>query len=446
MNRLKRFITSRRVVISLIGVAVLELLVGVFFPQRFLTPPATLAAWYAAHPFLERLAGPLGLDHLYTSPLFSLTILLFSISLAVSSYDQFGKAWRLTFGPPAATAGDFLAVRHGEAAVSSLMRAKGYWRMFGDEQVQRFVRHPWGYWGRFLLHLGMVLVIVAALTVFLTMKRGLVELYEGQVFTPADALAVAETGLLAERLRLPVAVRMASIVTEFWETGDLKQLATVLEFGESGGAIREQRLAINETIRYKGLQVYQSPTAGRAFFLEFVEANGKRHREILMLPRPLKKDAAGYRDFVFPWLLSRLQTKYYADVGKESLDSERPLFVLRLAADDEKPAELSLAPGASGTLGPYQVRLSRTENWAGVIFVEESGMAGVFFGFFVIILGATLIYCTPPRDVVLRRSGDGCLIGWTAARFAGFYQGEMQELIRALGEAGRNHSAKGNNE
>ncbi len=436
MNRLRRFLLSRRTVTGSLAALLLFFAAGFFFPQRFLTTPEEMAAWQLAHPVPAWLSKVLGFDHIYTSPLFAAVLLVFSASLAVSTFDQFLLAQRRTFAAPrqeAEATGSGQGVGTDLEAIGTALRQKGYLRTYGEETVLRFVKHPWGLWGKFLLHLGMLLVICSSLCLLLTTRRGLLHLYEaGEVYVAGSPVTSQEVGLLAGRsFTLPVSVRLASIVPEFWETDDLKQLTTTVEIGEPDGTVREQRLTINQGFRYAGMKVYQSSSFGMAFFLRFTGPDGMVRKATLRIPHPTRRDQAGYRDATLPWLLPVLQAKYYADAEKERMLGEDPLLVLRLSHGPES-SELALRPGESGVLGEHTVLLQRVEKWGGVIFVRSFGMGGVFCGFSLLVLGGALLYFTVPRQVVLERTGDGYRYAFRAAHFAGMYEEEFRELERAL--------------
>lgn len=434
MKTIRFFFLARRTVMSFLVAVLLELLAGGTVPQRFLTPTDALTAWHLAHPLVSWLIIFLGLDHLFTSPLFIATLFLFSISLAISIHEQCAKAWSKTFAPPsllpAGTAD--IAANHAET-LHRRLRAQGYLHTWGSGPSSRFTRHPWGYWGLPFLHLGILLVIVASLTVFLTTSRGLVELHEDQIVLPGEPIAEEEHGLLARPFRLPMAMRMISVERNYWETDDLKQLTTNLQFVEADGSRQEQRLGINQTGMYKGLKMYQSPTSGMAFSLDFRDAFGIIKRALLLSPRPLTKGTASYRDFRLPWLLTELRTKYYTDIDRQDIESDRPQLVLQLAANEGPPDEVALLPGEEGRLGPYTVRLVDVKKWAGIVCLESTGMPGVFGGFFLLIIGSILQYFTPPREVLVTTMKDGRLkIFWRASRFCGLYTDEFKQLRRGL--------------
>ncbi len=431
MKSIRSFFLSRSTVTTLLVAILLELLAAGIVPQRFLTPVDAFSAWHQANPVLSQVVVFLGLDHLYTSPLFAVTLTIFSLSLALSTYEQCVGAWRKTLAPPKSLPRKEKGVPIADVeALCNRLAASRYIRTWSDGESSRYIRNPWGHWGLPLLHLGLLILIGASLLVFLTSSRGLLELYEGQIAVAGDPMNFTEHGLFAPSPSLPMTVRMTGIQREYWDTDELKQLALSLQFINPDGSRDDHRLVVNRSIRYKGLKIHQSMTSGKAFFLEFLDGEGGVNRGLLLIPRPLSKDSAGYRDFRLPWMFSRLHAKYYSDADRKWIEGERPQLVLRLGSD-----EVSLLPGENGRIGSFDVRLVDVKNWAGIVFADSFGMAGLFAGFCLLLLGCFLQYLTPPREVFLvSRTGEMVSVYWRAGRLTTLDSDEFEHLQHGLRE------------
>lgn len=142
---------------------------------------------------------------------------------------------------------------------------------------------------------------------------------------------------------------------------------------------------------------------------------------------------AGYanlKSYEIPYLI---KAKYFADADKKSMLSQHPLLVMRLVDKGRVIGEVSLKNGESGQLGPYTATVTGISKWAGMIFVDITGMPGIFLGFFIIIIGGGLTYFMPPREFYLRKEGDGFSITWKATRFESFYEEEYEKVSSAFG-------------
>ncbi|ABB30835.1 hypothetical protein GeomeDRAFT_0910 [Geobacter metallireducens RCH3] len=428
---LKRFFLSRKTVISLILLMLGAILLGYSFPQRFLTSPPELDKWQLANPALAKLSRVLALDHVYTSPWFAVLLVLFLVSLCFSTWEQFRLALRKS--REGGAGGESFESAAGAAELAAGLRSLGYLRMGGRDGATRFVRHPWGYWGNFLLHLGIVVSIASSLVILLYEKRAVIDLLEGEVHKPGADWIKEERGLLAGKLVLPDAVRLDRVVPEYYDNDNMRQLTTDFSFVDAAGRPTPLSMHINKSIRYKGVRIFQGKSYGRAFFVKFTGQDGQEHGEVFSLDQPTDRNTASYKDFVLPWLPSALKTKYYGDADRRSLDGSNPLFVMRLMEGGKAVAELPLKVGETGRLGGYTAQLVKVERWGGLIFIDTTGMAGIFLGFFIVCLGGSLSYFCPPRECSLSPSGEGCRLSWRATRFERLYRDEFDYLRRLAG-------------
>lgn len=433
MIKIKKLLLSRKTVLSLILLILGTIILSYLFPQRFLTSPDELKKWHDLHPFWAQWHKMLGLDHVFTTPWFAALLFLFLVALLIATYEQIKISIKKTFGQgiPSGEKSSKLSVPEGE--LISAIKKQGYFKIAGNQTWFRFVKHPWGYWGNVLLHLGIVITIASSLLIVLTQKRGLLHLVEGEVHIPGSQWYDESKGILAGNFILPEAVRVDNVISEFWETDDLKQLRTTLSFIDPQGRFTQHALAINSPVNYKGIRIYQTQDFGDAFFVEFNDKDGRRIGKILQMQNPLQKDKPSYRNFQLEEMPYLLKAKYFADAEKNSMNSTNPLLVLRLVDDEKVVSELPLKNGESGQLGPYMVQLAGVSKWSGFIFVDITGMPGIFFGFFIIILGSGLTYFMPPREFYVKKEDSEISLMWKASRFESLYREEHEKVLSELG-------------
>ena len=430
----KRFFLSRKTVIFLLLLMLGAVVTSKIFPQRFVTTPAELQKWNLDNPLLATLSKSLALDHVYSSPWFALLLLFFVISLSVSTCEQWKNAVRKTFGG-AEGGGKTFRLTGSLETVKAELRALGYLRVGVNCAALRFVKHPWGYWGNFLLHLGMVVVIASSLLIVVTEKRGDLQLYEGELHNPEMPWIFESKGVLAERLLLPAAVRLDRVIPEYWANDEVKQLSTEFSFIAPNGEETRHSIKINQRFNYSGVRVFQGKRYGDAFFVSFTDSEGQSQDRIFYLSKPAKRDKSTYEDFTLDWSPYQLKTKYYADAEKKGMTGTNPLLVLRLVNNDAVLGELPLRVGDQGKLGPYTAHLVRVVPWGTLAFVDNTGMPGLFLGFFIIIWGASLAYFTPPREFHVREESGGLLLTWKATRFEACYHDEL-DTLRNLDQPG----------
>lgn len=435
----KKILLARTTVLTLIVMTLGVMLVGSFIPQKFLLTPKGAAKWHADYPILAPLAEQLGLQQIYTHPLFAGIIMFASVSLLFSCVEQCRISWRRTFANNLQT-GDVseFASAAGPAKVTDWLRQRGYIRVASGAGTVRLCRNPWGFWGNALLHVGMLIVIVSSLWIALTQQRGLVHLAVGELFSPGDKWFTTEKGLLADDFRLDRPVRLDGITYEFWPTYGVKNIASMLTFSGSGQMSETRTVEINNILHVEGVRIYQAADFGHAFYLEIVAPAGERKIYQLLIAHQEKPDKPSYEDFPDIFGPGRaLRAKYYADADKRSLTRENPLLVLRLDDNGRQLGQLPLITGGAGAIDQYHFRLLKVDRWSGLIFVRLFGISGVFFGFLVIICGSALNYFTPPREVTVRLlPGGDSLVSWRAVKFSEFYQDEFAALNAAFNRGG----------
>lgn len=435
----KRTLLARTTVLTVIVMTLGVMLVGSFVPQKFLLTPKGAAKWHADYPILAPLAEYLGLQHIYTHPLFAGIIILASVSLLFSCVEQCRGSWRRTFatGLPAGEASEF-ATTAGPAKVADWLQQRGYIRIASGEGSVRLCRNPWGFWGNALLHAGMLIVIVSSLCIALTQQRGLLHLAVGEVFLPGGKWLSTEKGLLANDFHLDRPVRLDGITYEFWPTYGVKNIASTLTFSGSDKMSETRTVEINNILYFKGVRIYQAVDFGHAFYLEIVAPAGERNTYQLLIAHQEKPEKPSYEDF--PDMLGpgrTLRAKYFVDPEKRSLSRENPLLVLRLDEKGTELGQLPLSAGGEGAIGNYHFRLLKVDRWSGLIFVRLFGISGVFFGFFVIICGSALNYFTPPREVTVRLlPGGDSIVSWRAVKFSEFYLDEFAALRAEFNKGG----------
>ena len=436
IRKIKRFFLSRKTILSLILLILAAIFIAYLFPQRFSTTYSEMEKWQQANPAWVPLVDLLGLDHVHTTPWFAVLLLAFLISLIISTFKQIKISIKNTFGHGVTSGGKNFRVNATEEETVTAIKRQGYFQIARNQSMQRFVKYPWVYWGCVLLHFGIVFAIASSLIVVLTEKRGLLQLVEGELYVPGTTWVTEEKGLLTGRFILPEAVMLDNVIPEFWETDDLRNLTTTLSFSDPQGRFKRYTLGINKTINYRGIKVYQSQSFGDAFFVKLTDKEGRKTGLILQLQNPDKRHNASFsnrQSYEMPYLL---RVKYFTDAEKKSMLSTNPLLVMRLIDKGTVIGEVSLKNGESGKFGPYTATVAGISRWAGIIFVNITGMPGIFLGFFIIIIGGGLTYFMPPREFYLRKEGDGFSITWKATRFETFYKSEYEKISSSFGGPG----------
>jgi preprotein translocase subunit SecG len=428
LKRLQAALAARSTVLSLLVLLATAMTVAALVPQKG-RPELSGAlsageAGVSVGPFVQAL----GADHVFSTAWFALLALLFITSLALSSLDQLRLARARTWRAPAESDGDGTPSLLTAAEVGAILRGEGYRRLSAVGDRARHVRHWQGYWGNFLLHAGMTLTVLFAVTYVVTEHRVLLLVVSGRPSVLTASSHPELRGLLARDLPLPAEVSLYRVEPTFGANDQLVDLASQLVFTDPQGASRELRVAVNDYQDYRGITVYQVVKYGHAFFLEASDGSGASDELMVKMPFPEKRGAASYANE--PLRGGRvLKAKYFASADRTQLLSDAPQLVLRLQEGERLLGEATLQAGQTAQLGPAAVRLARVGWWTEILFEGSLGVFGIFAGFGVLVAGAFLIFFAIPREVVVGPAGAGCTVQWRSPRLPELYWDERDRLL-----------------
>lgn len=397
-------------------------------PQRFTQSAAELAQWQAAYPSLSWFAQALHLDHVLTSLWFAIVLFLFLAAILVSTFSQARLSWNKTFVYGNRKSSVQTPIHRTPPEVFTEAKRLGYRKIRCLPNTYRLIKYPLGLWGKTFFHLGVTVILIAAMFMFLSQRRGVVNLTEGEIFSPGMAWFSEEKGPLAEVFFLPQALRLDSVQQEFWDTDDIKQQRSTVTFLGPGQTNMTYSLEINKTVYHQGVRIDQSSSFGHAFLLILTDRKGETFPLRLEIELPPKRDQASYETFEFTGIPYVIQAKYYADAEKGTMISNNPLLTIRLVQNNSVVGMVSLTPGQRGQLGPYSTNLVAATKWTGLLFSDVSGMGVLFFGFFITILGSGLAYFQLTREIILQKVGNQWCFSWEPGKFAEFYQSEIKVL------------------
>lgn len=426
MQRLKRVFTSRSTVVTVLILFALAICIPLAVPQ--MSETAASAAWQKSYPGLAQIASWVGLDRVYTTWWFLALAGTFIISLLVSSWDQYLFALRKTRQAGAGADPGVRLAGSREVFVAAL-RSRGYLPIGGDVPGSRLVRNPWGYWGSFLLHLGLSLTVLCALVYVGTEHRVLLRAIQGEEIYLAGESFAEEKGVLAGKLPLPAAVRLDSFSPSFWDNDQLRGLASEITFLESPGTGPRLAIGINDNVRYRGMLVYQRNRFGTAFLLRLVDPRGNVSDEVLYLQQPGGRRLAGYGEASVGAGRYTLKGKYFADTKRQTVLPVNPELTVRLLEGAIVLGEAGLKPGEGKKVGPYWVTLEKVRWWGEYVLDGGRGTAGIFAGFGLILFGVVLTYFATPCVVTLREEGGKLHAFWSTARFNDLLKEERDRVV-----------------
>lgn len=414
-DRVVRALLDRRTVLCVIVLIALTTAVGLVLPQDRASLDAEAGAF----------AVSLGLNHLFTGWWFRVITLISAVQLSlvmVRLARRDLRRIRRTRGP--ASRGSF-CVRDADGLRRALRRVH-YVRMRTSPAVERYVKNVWGYLGPVLLHLGMLLAIVSILITSLTVSSGVLTLAEGATVSSATTMEDVRRGPLASSTLPSWALRLDDITIDYWPNGEPRRIAgtySVIKPGTSTTVIA----STNEPVIIDGVRIFQDSRVGYGYALTLTQG------DIVMTPRltlplPGSADEAAYADV----RLENGDVLRAKVVHDPDVPDGAPVLTLRLVRDDRVVDEQRFAGTGAAILGDTSVSVDAATRWSVVALQHNYGMTPLFGSFFVILLGATLIYAAAPRELTLMKHEDGMVTAdWHAVRFATLYESEERALREA---------------
>jgi cytochrome c biogenesis protein len=422
-----------------------------------------------------RLLGPFGyrffqvfdLFDIYHSWWFQLLIILLSANIIVCSIDRLSASWKLIFGRRP-SASRLSASSHHQSfttavppdglreAYHAVLRRCFSW--VGAEPGDRGFcllaeKGRWSRLGVYTVHLSVVLLLIGGLIGSIWGYEGFVNIAEGQ---SADTIHLRYTNTA---LRLPFALRCDDFSVSFYESGQPKEYRSSLSVIEDGRTVMQKQIIVNDPLRYKGISVFQSSygklndaapaVLGKApekvKLRIFSRASAMSYEYSVAMGQALELPEAGgtlvvenYREqasFMGQNIGEALVAKLTPAAGptvEVLLPLRFPSFDKMRGGDhvitimDPSPAHGQAAPS------------SEQRYFTGLQVTKDPGVAVVYAGFVLMILGCFITFFMSHQQVMIQVSQDGgqsrVFIAGLANRNKGAMVLQLERLARELAD------------
>jgi len=464
MQKVKRFLLSRKTVISLICAVGISCLIGSTIPQVTTKTPQFFEAWEAESPKIYYAIDLLQLNQVYTSTWFLVLVALIAFSLTYSIYYQ-SKVLIKSKAPAQRdiTEGSFkdyltlklvgssgLGVGRLAHEIKGIFKTNGYRPYLVTEGSRYFIfgRNRWGRWGGIIFHVGLLFIIVAALYSLTFQKRGFIQLRQTDTFQGKDEdWLVKRLGVFARDFNLGLRVYLNKFTPTYWENDQIKDLESNLTIIDVKGEAKEFLLSPGNPIHFKGTKIYQSTHYGYALGFILKREDGKKVLTHFLLDAQTKKDKPLAGEMDFPTTDYILDMKFYPNLIEPSFYATLPGVDLTVKEKGEERFKGRVLFSQRAWLNKNPLTFARIHHWTGLIFVKNYGMPLVYLGFALVTLGALLIFMLPYKEVHLKVTEEGdhiqLFMGGRAKRYQALFSEEFKEMAerleKALGENG-NHS------
>lgn len=211
-------------------------------------------------PTWYRIFDTLGFLNMYSAWWFIAILLLLILSVSAALVRHGPRFWR-TSRPldamrpwPVKHDGGFTTPAQSAEQLEATLRRHGFneFKREGDMVLARKGR--WSKLGFFFVHASVVLLGIGGLVTSQLGFRGVMNIPEGE----SDNIIYIPEGRDYRRLQLPFQVRNDKFSIDFYNTGMPSEYRSDLTLVQEGKVLAQQRITVNEPLRYEGITFYQS--------------------------------------------------------------------------------------------------------------------------------------------------------------------------------------------
>lgn len=390
-----RFLSSMKSGMILLALLAVYSTLGTLLPQGNL--PGFYEENYSEAVF--RMIRFFQLDDVYHSIYFIVLTMLLSVNLFFCSIKRLPTAIR-QFKKSKMFEEDLLKRKNIEVKISDHIKPEKLLSKLGfrngravlREEKKRWygVRRRAGYFGSFIVHLGLLFVIVA-------FAAGKIFGYETYVRgISGDELIIEETAYHIDLKDFDIQYRSDYSIHQYISTVDYKNdLGEILESGE---------ISVNDPMRVKGYKVYQSGTGWMMNIVAYKQDQEIRRDRFYQSGILLLEEdnlAIEFRDFYPDFLLS--DGKAYTKTP--FLYNPRYLFTIY---EDGKSVYMNVASiGETVTYKGVSFQAFEPKLYTVLMVVRDPGAVFAGIGGVMMLLGLLLTFYYVPQHIILEEGSDG---------------------------------------
>jgi hypothetical protein len=426
-RRVKSLLRSPKVILGeILAIAGLCAL-GAAVPQVGTATSSELARLQQFGPLLQGVIRVMSLDHIFRSAWFLAPVLLAAASLSVVLIEQLRRL-QAQWGQGLRLAHFDNAPFRAEFERPARLDPRGG---IGQPQAELRTERRLGLGGSPLFHLGLFLVIVAALLRVLFGADAVADLMEGETL-PAGAAGFAGQwpGLLAPPVSVNAPVILKSVRANRYTTGDLRELGVRLEVQEESGS-REVGMAVNHDLRLAGTRLFLASDFGPAALVHWRQGGKDSKREAALLTEQRQGTFEGTS-------VASDGSCAYLRMSVDPGGSPSPVVEVRVMKDNALRFVGHTRVGETVSVpGGLTFTVEGTPLWVRMRASRDPALWLAYLGFALLIAGATILFMIIKLDVcrVITPLGDRerVFVALKPQRFAPLFEERFQRLVEQEG-------------
>jgi len=229
----------------------------------------------------------LGFTDVYHSWWYISLLTLLAVNLVVCSIKRLPKIWKVAMEPRKTFPQGFeknLKISHSitlfapkdeikNKLVEALKRLKYKVEVVKDDEKEAHIfadKHVFARFGVYIVHLGVLIVLIGGLVTAIFGFRGYMNLAEG---TSSNLVSFFSGPKIIE---LPFYVKCNKFTIDFYPSGMPKAYISDLTIIENGKPVLEKEIKVNEPLKYKGIYFYQASYGQGEAILKIKDKKGVR--------------------------------------------------------------------------------------------------------------------------------------------------------------------------
>lgn len=416
LRRLRGILLAPGTIIVLICLVILFCAIGILIPQTLYRGQEYYERLHVLYPRLTWFIETAGLDHIFGSIWFLAVTAVIGFALFLTVIDQFSRLIRRKKmnGIVSGEGCGVSAVIHSASetdvhdmasSIRPILMETGYRIIQFHAGNSRFsavaLKGGAGEWGMAVFHLGLLIVLLAAIWSMLFYSRGFAQIMLGETIkgAPSDWL-VQDGGLLAGKLNTGFAIRLDEMKVEYWSNGQKKQIESRLTVKTANGEETSLPLSVSSPLSYKGVTIYQSMDIGYAVTIVLEPPDHRAISTDFLLKQPAQQTTlTGKMDFpTTPYVFG---IKLYPDAEKPSHFLTDPVIDLTVWKDDDIQYSGRIPLGTGVLIDGNTVYFTDVRYWTGVIVITGYAIEAVIAGFIIMLSGLFLHYFIVPKYILL---------------------------------------------
>ncbi len=439
IERFFKTITKPKFVITLIILTLIATFIGAIVPQVSDKSPSYFEEWKLTSPNTFYIVNLLQLNRVYTSAWFLALVFIILLALGYSLYQQIKRnIKKREFAPPAAADWDFIDTETviEQESLIRFMRGRRYFLKNRSSDVLVFSKNSINRWGGVIFHSGLFLIIIAALIGLAYQERGFVQVMEGEVFSGMhDDFLVRDLGVFQERFDVGFKTQLYKFNHEYWETDQIKDISSSVNIIDKDEKTKEKTINVNSPLRYNGINIYQSFDYGYALTFVLKRPDGSETVTHFLLDRPDRRTKPFVGKTDFPQTPYIFKMKFYPDISMNSFHLGKPILYLQVLKGMNNPVfEGLVIPGNVMNIEGNLVRFHGISHWSGLIYVKGVDMSIAYIGFFIICIGASIIFVLPHKEMFISQKGSVLSLYGRTNRYKPLFEEEMERIKEELSE------------